>query len=163
MSDLREALRRTHSKPLRAALESAQIRSRSIRRTGADASLLWQGPWVRDRRYRVGDVVEHNGSSWRCLLEHVDSEPPSPAWELVAAKGASGPSGARGFIGPTGPQGNPGPPGPAGGDVTFEDEGIAQGTANVVDFVGPGVDVAVAAGTATVTIPGGNDIALVVP
>lgn len=153
MTDLRDALRRTKSKPLRAALESAQVKQRELRRVGDAAFRSWQGPWQRDLRYRAGDVVSHDGSSWRCLLEHTDSEPPSPVWEYVARKGDTGPAGARGF---QGQQGIPGPPGPAGGDVSFEDEGVALGTASTVNFVGDGVTAAVAAGTATVTIPGGG-------
>lgn len=150
--DLRKALVRTRSKPLRAALESAQ--GRANRRTVA--ILQWQGPWDPDRRYRVGDVVEDHGSSWRCLVATTGNPPPLlPAesnqwWELVAAKGDPGAIGARGFIGPTGPQG------PPGGNLAFEDEGVPLGTAPTVDFVGAGVTASIAAGVATVTIPGGS-------
>jgi hypothetical protein len=44
----------------------------------------------------------------------------------------------------------------SGGTVDIEDEGAAEGAADTIDFVGAGVSVAFASGTATVTIPGGG-------
>lgn len=41
-------------------------------------------------------------------------------------------------------------------NVAIEDEGTGQGNAHTIDFVGAGVTAAVAAGKATVTIPGGG-------
>lgn len=40
--------------------------------------------------------------------------------------------------------------------LTIEDEGVSQGTADTLDFVGAGVSVVVAGSTATVTIAGGG-------
>jgi hypothetical protein len=153
MTDLREALRRTSSKPLRGALERTQERADQGRRTPPQ-SLVWQGPWKPGVRYTAGDVVEDEGSSWRSLIAHTDVKPPplpaeaSAVWELVAKKGEQGAPGPRGFVGPTGPQG------PAGGDMSIEDEGVLQGTATTLDFVGSAVTAAVAAGVATITITG---------
>ena len=45
-------------------------------------------------------------------------------------------------------------PVPSTGTVVVEDEGIIQGSAPILDFVGAGVTAAVAGGVATVTIPG---------
>lgn len=154
MTDLRDALVSVRNKPLRAALEAAQVRSRATRRTSDELS--WQGPWDSTRRYRAGDVVFFEGSSWRALIAHTDVKPPplpataSAVWELVARKGDPGAIGARGFIGPTGPQG------PPGNDLEFEDEGVPLGTATTVDFVGTGVTATLVAGVVTVTVPGGD-------
>ena len=133
MDDLRDALVRTRSKPLRAALEAAD--TRRGRRSDQAAFRSWQGPWQRDVRYTVGDVVEHAGSSFRCLLSHIDNEPPSPAWELVAARGAAGPPGARGFIGPQGPQGPAGAGGtPSNTVVTEQTYGQNDGAGASLEF-----------------------------
>ena len=43
-----------------------------------------------------------------------------------------------------------------GGTVDIEDEGVAEGAAATIDFVGAGVSVTFAASKATVTIPGGS-------
>lgn len=150
--DLRRALARTQSKPLREGLERTFANDADGRRPGPTFR-AWKGSWLAERRYSPGDVVEHNGSSWRCLVRHRDSEPPSVKWELVAQKGQTGVAGARGFIGPTGP------PGP-GGEVEFFDEGVSQGTASDVDIVGAGGSVSVAGNVATITIPGGGDFAI---
>lgn len=156
MTDLREALRRTSSKPLRGALERTQERASQGRRTPPQ-SLVWQGPWSPDVRYTAGDVVEDEGSSWRALIAHTDVRPPplpaeaSAVWELVARKGEQGSTGARGFVGPQGP------PGP-GSDLTIEDEGVVQGIADTLDFVGTGVTATVAAGTATITVSAGGHV-----
>lgn len=42
---------------------------------------------------------------------------------------------------------------PAAGDIIIDDEGVLQGTAGEMDFIGSGVDVSVVAGIATVDIP----------
>lgn len=155
MTDLREALQRTQSKPLRGALE--RTRASRGRRPPSSSALVWQGPWSPEVRYLAGDCVEFEGSSWRSLISHVNVEPPhlpqeaSAVWELVAKKGEDGAAGPRGFIGATGPQGPPGP----GSELSIEDEGVLQGTATVLDLVGAGVTATVAGGTATITIPGG--------
>lgn len=146
--DLRRALARTQSKPLREGLERTFANDADGKRPGPTFR-AWKGPWLRELRYSPGDVVEHLGSSWRCLLRHRDSEPPSVKWELVAQKGQTGVGGARGFIGPTGPEGPPGP----GSELEFLDEGVSQGTATVVDVTGPGASVSVAAGVATLNVP----------
>lgn len=46
--------------------------------------------------------------------------------------------------------------GATGSTVDIEDEGSAEGAADTIDFVGAGVSVGFAGGTATVTIPGGG-------
>lgn len=46
------------------------------------------------------------------------------------------------------------PSGGGGTDVEIEDEGIPQGNANTLDFVGDGVTATVAAGVATISVPG---------
>lgn len=110
MSDLRDALKRVQAKPLREALERGYQRDSDRRRREVQPALVWLGPWERDRSYKPGDVVEHNGSSWRCLVAHRDSEPPSVMWELVAEKGDIGPGGIMGPVGPQGAAGAGGTP-----------------------------------------------------
>lgn len=132
MSDLRDAITRARSKPLREALERAD--TRAARRP--PAPLSWQGPWSADRRYRVGDVVSHDGSSWRALREHTGSEPPSALWEYVAKKGDKGEKGESGVgitgsVGPAGPQGPPGAGGGSGNIDGGEPDSIYGGTTPV--------------------------------
>jgi hypothetical protein len=46
--------------------------------------------------------------------------------------------------------------GGGGGAVTIQDEGVNQGVASTIDFVGPGVTATVSAGVATINITGGG-------
>lgn len=155
MDDLREALIRTDGKGLREALSRSRRRALGSERP-EDRRWVWCHDWDAEREYVAGDLVFHAGSSWRALLDSTGSEPPSPFWELVARKGDKGERGLSGFPGPSGTQGPPGP----GSDLTIEDEGVAQGIATTMDFVGPGVTAVVAGGTATITIPGGGGSAM---
>lgn len=152
--DLRRALARTQSKPLREGLERTFANDSDGKRPGPTFR-AWKGPWLRELRYSPGDVVEHLGSSWRCLLRHRDSEPPSVKWELVAQKGQTGVGGARGFVGPTGATG----PAGAGGGHVIEDEGVPLAQRADLNFVGAGVAAADVAGVTVVTIPGGGSVA----
>ena len=61
-----------------------------------------RGDWALDRFYEVGDVVQHSGSSYVCILTHDsagDNAPPDPSyWKVVAQKGADGSSGISLFM-----------------------------------------------------------------
>lgn len=64
-----------------------------VAQKGDDGGVVgsWEGEWGAASDYAAGDVVEHNGSSWR--LSEVVSPPDEPgvgspnSWELVAAAG----------------------------------------------------------------------------
>lgn len=77
----------------------------------AERGLNWRGVWSPGTAYAVNDAVTQNGSTWRRTVAGTTPAAPStdPAnWELVAAKGDTGPQGEPG------PQGIPGPPGADG-------------------------------------------------
>lgn len=141
MSELRDALRKTASKPLRGALEKTQERQNEGRRKADDLS--WQGEWSPEKQYRAGDVVGFEGSSWRALVANTDIEPPpltataSPVWELVARKGDPGSPGARGFIGPAGASGPTGPTGATGPGGGATGPTGPQGPAGETGATGP--------------------------
>lgn len=61
-------------------------------------SFTWRGSYEDDTTYFENDVVEHNGSSWICLIETVGITPNhnSLLWDLMALKGKDG-SGGGGF------------------------------------------------------------------
>jgi len=78
-----------------------------------ERGLSARGAWNTTDNYLVDDVVTAGGSSWRAILDNVNKNPSNhPAqWEVLAAKGKTGPAGATG---PAGPQGSQGPQGPQG-------------------------------------------------
>ncbi len=75
-----------------------------------------RGPWSNAVAYATNDLATHAGSTWRALAASTNQPPDtSPAaWELFAAKGATGDVGPEGATGPTGPAGPQGPQGIAG-------------------------------------------------
>jgi len=85
-------------------------------------SELYKGEWSATTAYTIGDTVNHNGSSYACILANLNQEPPSATyWVLWASQGATG-SSITGPIGNTGPTGAdsiiPGPTGPTGPSIT---------------------------------------------
>jgi hypothetical protein len=68
--------------------------------------------------YRQNDVVAHAGSTWRCIPAActTGSEPlaTNAEWELLAAKGDTGPQGEQGAMGAQGQRGEDGAAGSAG-------------------------------------------------
>jgi hypothetical protein len=94
--------------------------------------LSWQGAWAPDTAYGANDVVAHEGSSWIAKAPTTGTPPPSPAWSMLAERGAQGEpgqdgadgqdgapgqqgeQGLQGPLGPTGPTGPVGPQGPSG-------------------------------------------------
>lgn len=68
-------------------------------RDGADGrGWSYVGEWSASRSYSEGQVTTADGSSFVCLKEHRDREPPNHRfWGLVAAKGERGEDGERGF------------------------------------------------------------------
>jgi len=56
-------------------------------------ALQWAGPYAPGKRYRVGEVVMHLGSSWVAVSSSRGREPavvPGNPWQLFAAAGMSG-------------------------------------------------------------------------
>lgn len=102
----------------------------------------YRGVW-NSGAYTGGDIVVYRGSTWIATVAVTATQAPGsdPAWELLAAAGASGgpgpagppgATGATGAAGPTGPQGNTGATGatgPAG----------ATGATGSTGATGPGV------------------------
>jgi hypothetical protein len=89
--------------------------------------VTFQGWWLIDTNYAVGDAIAYGGSSYIALSGNVGREPDmSPQyWGLLAAAavgqvgatgpaGLEGPTGYPGQAGATGPQGTAGPLGQAG-------------------------------------------------
>ncbi len=90
--------------------------------------IAFQGQWLINTPYAIGDAVAYAGSSYIALVANTGREPDtSPVyWSLLAAAGSTGPAGPAGATGPqgptgyagqtgaTGPQGPSGPTGPAG-------------------------------------------------
>jgi hypothetical protein len=89
----------------------------------ADKTLseLAKGAWSGATAYTVGDIVTSAGSSYVCISNHTNQQPPNATyWALLASKGdtgatgatgptgATGATGAKGDTGDTGPQGDPG-------------------------------------------------------
>jgi Collagen triple helix repeat (20 copies) len=79
----------------------------------------WRGTWANSATYQIGDLVQHNGSSWRARTTNAARTPAlsSADWALFASAGDTGPAGPRGLTGPqgaTGSQGATGPQGPQG-------------------------------------------------
>lgn len=69
---------------------------------------LWRGLWESSASYTVGDFVDHNGSSYTCIANNTNQEPPNDTfWALIAEKGDTGETGATGPTGPQGPEGAP--------------------------------------------------------
>lgn len=89
---------------------------------GVDGNILatWQGDWVSSTAYAAGDVVRHAGASYVASAPSTNDTPPGTSWEVLAAKGDTGPQGAQGAQGPQGdtgaqgPAGSTGPQGPQG-------------------------------------------------
>jgi hypothetical protein len=78
--------------------------------------LMARGAWVASvENYKQNDVVTDGGSTWRCIVTActLGNKPamPNAEWELLAAKGETGPRGLQGI---PGPQGEPGPKGDKG-------------------------------------------------
>jgi hypothetical protein len=60
--------------------------------TGATRNVA-RGAWVTNTAYDVGDMVQHNGSTYIVILAHTSSAaPPTANYTLVAEKGANGAS-----------------------------------------------------------------------
>lgn len=89
---------------------------------GVDALWGWTGEWFSTIPYIQGSVVSHEGAMYYCYQTlTTTSNPPPPEdqahWEMVIAKGETGPAGPQGIqgdVGPQGPQGIQGEVGPQG-------------------------------------------------
>lgn len=80
----------------------------------AGTGINWEGAWSAETAYQINDAVTSGGSSYVCVADHTDSQPPSVNWEVFAAKGDTGDTGAAGATGATGATGEAGEAGPQG-------------------------------------------------
>jgi hypothetical protein len=63
-------------------------------------SELNKGAWSGVPEYTVGDIVSISGSSYLCVLNHTNQQPPNATyWALLASKGDTGPQGVKGNSG----------------------------------------------------------------
>ncbi|MBI4968168.1 MAG: hypothetical protein HZC25_08640 [Rhodospirillales bacterium] len=57
------------------------------------AQITWRGPWNGATAYAIHDAVTLGGTSYVCILPHIGQQPPDAAhWDLLAAKGDTGPA-----------------------------------------------------------------------
>ena len=57
------------------------------------AKIMWQGVWDGALAYANRDAVTLNGASYVCRQPHTNHQPPNAAyWDLLAAKGDTGPA-----------------------------------------------------------------------
>lgn len=75
-------------------------------------SELAKGAWSGATAYTVGDIVDNDGSSYICIANSTNNEPPNATyWALLAEKGDQGIQGIQGEQGIQGPAGS-------GGEIT---------------------------------------------
>ena len=53
-----------------------------------EPGLIWTGAWSAEALYSPGHAVSNNGSSYICIVEHEDQEPPNAGYWDVLAQGA---------------------------------------------------------------------------
>lgn len=58
----------------------------------AGPGIDWRGVWTKNRRYKKGQAVTHNGSSY-VAKRQTSNEPPHSDWQTIALAGASGVNG----------------------------------------------------------------------
>lgn len=67
---------------------------------------LYKGSWSSVTAYTIGDIVTNDGSSYVCIANNTNQEPPNASyWGLYASKGDTGATGSTGAAGqgvPTG-------------------------------------------------------------
>jgi len=70
---------------------------------GADGDMTWQSAWNGGTTYTTNQAVTHNGTSYVCILNHTNQEPPNGTyWDVLASKGDIGNTGAQGIQGDIG-------------------------------------------------------------
>lgn len=81
-------------------------RTRRVLDTLQARSEAWKGPWVTATDYVVTDEVEHDGSSYICVLGHTSgtfaTDLAAVKWQLLAAAGTDGTNGTNGTNGADG-------------------------------------------------------------
>lgn len=100
------------------------------------AGVNWLGAWSAGS-YVQYDAVQHNGVGYVANTTTTD-EPPGSDWDLLADRGATGPSGATGPTGPTGPASAvAGPTGPSGSTGPTGPTGATGAASSVAGPTGP--------------------------
>ena len=80
-------------------------------------SALAKGTWDSGTAYTIGDIVDNDGSSYACIVNSTNNEPPNATyWALYADKGDTGSDSS--VAGDTGTQGDTGVDGDTGADST---------------------------------------------
>ena len=84
--------------------------------------VVWKGDWDGGTAYGLKDAVADNGSSYVCILAHTGQEPPNLTyWDVLAARGDTGPQGiAGGSLGWLGDWGS--------GNAYVVDDAVQNGT-----------------------------------
>lgn len=97
----------------------------------------WKGGWNSLASYVVNDAVSHEGSSYLCIGDSTNNEPPDAAfWQLIASKGDAGDAGPAGPAAmPVGLVGTPGLP--FTGDANT---GFYQPATDTIGFVTNGAE-----------------------
>lgn len=69
---------------------------------GANGDITWKGNWGTID-YNVNDAVSHDGTSYVCIVNHLNREPPNETyWDILSSKGDRGDQGIQGIQGLTG-------------------------------------------------------------
>lgn len=80
--------------------------------------LTVQGEWSPGTSYKLNDIVLYNGASYIAIADNLSQNPTNVSyWNVLSAKGDTGPAGTNGTdgaAGPAGPTGATGPQGPIG-------------------------------------------------
>ena len=112
-----------------------------------ERGLTWRGAYAGGTAYEPDDAVSYDGAAYICILASTGNLPTDTTyWQVLSAKGDTGPQGpqgdpgldgapgATGATGPAGPQGDPGPTGPAGPVVDLN--ALTEDTSLLDDDIG---------------------------
>ena len=90
------------------AITALQVASGIQTQIYLNKGLVWRGKWIFNNiNYNNNDAVEHEGSSYICIVSHISNEtnmPPNEIYWQLIAKGAQG---SQGLQGPPGVNGLP--------------------------------------------------------
>lgn len=85
---------------LEATFDKLMMLIQELGRDLGKRSFVWRGPWLSTETYAIGEAVENDGSSYIAVTASLNSEPPSAAWDVLAAAGDDGPPGPGGDVRP---------------------------------------------------------------
>jgi Collagen triple helix repeat (20 copies) len=100
-------------------------RSGVVANCAAD-NFAWRGSWSNSSTYSLGDVVTHNGATWRAVRANTNRTPVWGAdWSMLAGRGERGAQGQAGQQGLQGSQGERGAKGDKGDKGDTGANGVA--------------------------------------